>query len=314
MKALVFCIQHRREEISFLLGQIDVLTEVKIVSPTALIGIEDCDVFIVAAGAEQKKQVALNLHLSSISKGIPVVYLTSLSDPCRAEVLELGCCDCLAFEMRLDELAVRLRIAVEGKRELKRLSQDKQSMCRSLMIDGLTGLCNRKTFDRALTTELARFKRQSIPFGLVLLDIDFFKRVNDTYGHPVGDQVLKKVAARIASSLRNLDIPCRYGGEEFALILPGLTATEAYAAAERVRKLVETIPPEALGGPQEITVSAGVCSTHIINDRAGVTENDLIQWADVALYEAKRQGRNRVKRAQRPTQPREVESQLLSGN
>jgi len=111
---------------------------------------------------------------------------------------------------------------------------------------------------------------------------------------------LKKVAARIASSLRNLDIPCRYGGEEFALILPGLTATEAYAAAERVRKLIETIPAEVLGGPSKITVSAGVCSTHIINDRASVTENELIEWADIALYEAKRQGRNRVERAERP--------------
>lgn len=309
MKALVFCIKHRREEISFLLGQIDVLTEVKIVSPTALIGIEDCDIFIVVAGAEQKQQVALNLHLSSISNGIPVVYLTSLSDPSRAEVLELGCSDCLAFEMRLDELSTRLRIAIEGKQELKRLSQDKQIMRRSLMIDGLTGLCNRKTFDLALTTELARFKRQSIPFGLVLLDIDFFKRVNDTYGHPVGDQVLKKVAARIASSLRNLDIPCRYGGEEFALILPGLTATESYAAAERVRKLVETISAEELGGPKVITVSGGVCSTHIIHDRFSVTEKDLIEWADIALYEAKHKGRNRTERAERPVDNLKEEQQ-----
>lgn len=303
MKALVFCIKHRREEIDFLLSQIDVLKEVKIVSPTALIGLEDCDLFIVVAGDDQKKQIALNLHLSSISKGIPVVYLTSLSDPCRAEVLELGCSDCLAFEMRLDELAARLRIAVEGKRELSRLDQDKQMMSRSLMLDGLTGLCNRKTFDHALATELTRFKRQSVPFGLVLLDIDFFKHVNDTYGHPVGDEVLKKVAIRIAASLRNLDIPCRYGGEEFALILPGLTATETYAAAERVRKLIENIPEKELGGPKEITVSVGVCSTQIVHDRFEVTEKDLLEWADAALYQAKRQGRNRVERVERFVDP-----------
>jgi len=309
MKALVFCIQHRREEINFLLSQVDVLTEVKIVSPSALIGLEDCDVFIVVAGTEQKKQVALNLHLSSISPGIPVVYLTSLNDPCRAEVLELGCSDCLAFEMRLDELSARLHIAIAGKQELKRLAQDKQNMSRSLMIDGLTGLCNRKTFDRALTTELARFKRQSIPFGLVLLDIDFFKNVNDTYGHQTGDHVLKKVAARITSSLRTLDIPCRYGGEEFALILPGLTATESYAAAERVRKLIEDIPQKVLNGPDKITVSAGVCSTHIIHDRFQVTEKDLIEWADIALYEAKHKGRNQVKRAERPVDHLEGEEQ-----
>lgn len=303
MKALVFCIQHRREEIHFLLSQIAILREVKIVSPTALIGIEDCDLFIVVAGNDPKKQVALNLHLSSISQGIPVVYLTSLSDPCRAEVLELGCSDCLAFEMRLDELAARLRIAVEGKRELKRLAHDKQEMNRSLMLDGLTGLCNRKTFDRALATEFARFKRQAIPFGLVLLDIDFFKQVNDTHGHPVGDQVLKKVAARIASSLRNLDIPCRYGGEEFALILPGLTDSETFSAAERVRKLIEQIPAEDLKGPQEITVSVGVCSTQCIDDPARVSEKDLLEWADAALYHAKNQGRNQVVRAIRPAEP-----------
>lgn len=300
MKALVFCVQHRREEINFLLSQISILREVKIVSPTALIGIEDCDLFIVVAGNDPKKQVALNLHLSSISQGIPVVYLTSLSDPCRAEVLELGCSDCLAFEMRLDELAARLHIAVEGKRELKRLAHDRQEMNRNLMLDGLTGLCNRKTFDRALTTEFSRFKRQGIPFGLVLLDIDFFKQVNDTHGHPVGDQVLKKVAARIASSLRNLDIPCRYGGEEFALILPGLTDSETFSAAERVRKLIEQIPPKDLKGPHAITVSVGICSTEIIEDPAHVSEKDLVEWADAALYDAKHQGRNQVMQAKRP--------------
>jgi two-component system cell cycle response regulator len=300
MKALVFCVEQRREEIAFLLGQIAILTEVKIVSPTAIIGVDECDVFIVVAGAEQKQQVYLNLHLSSVSKGIPVVYLTSLNDPSRAEMLDLGCCDCLAFEMRLDELTARLRIAVEGKKEIKRLSLDKQAMSRSLMEDALTGLCNRKMFDHALQSELSRFKRQSIPFGLVFLDIDYFKRVNDTYGHQVGDHVLRAVAKRIASSMRELDIPCRYGGEEFALILPGLTATEAYAAAERVRKLIETIPPAELKGPERITVSLGVCSTHIVDDRQSVTAMQLIDWADQALYEAKHKGRNRVEKAQRP--------------
>ena len=299
MKALVFCVKRRREEIAFLLSQIDILTEVKIVSPTAIIGIDDCDIFIVVAGVDQKQQVYLNLHLSSISCGIPVVYLSSLNDPSRAEVLELGCTDCLAFEMHLDEIAARLRIAVAGKREIKRLSQDKQSMCQTMMEDALTGLCNRKAFDRALQTELVRFKRQSIPFGLVIVDIDHFKRVNDTYGHQVGDHVLKAVSKRIAGSLRELDIPCRYGGEEFALILPGLTATEAYAAAERVRTLIETIPPGDLNGPRQVTISLGVCSTHIVEDRQNVTAQQLIEWADLALYEAKHQGRNRVKKATR---------------
>ena len=299
MKALVFCVKHRCEEIGFLLSQIDVLTEVKIVSPTAIIGIDDCDIFILVAGADQKQQVYLNLHLSSISRGIPVVYLSSLNDPSRAEVLELGCTDCLAFEMSLDELGARLRIAVDGKREIKRLSQDKQSMSRSLLKDALTGLCNRKGFDQAIQAELARFKRQSIPFGLVFLDIDHFKQVNDTFGHQVGDRVLKAVSSRIARSLRELDIPCRYGGEEFALILPGLTATEAYAAAERVRTLIETIPAGELSGPKQVTVSLGVCSTHIVEDRQNITPEKLVKWADLALYEAKNRGRNRVEKATR---------------
>jgi len=299
MKALVFCVKHRREEIAFLLSQIDVLTEVQIVSPTAIIGIDDCDIFIVVAGVDQKQQVYLNLHLSSISRGIPVVYLSSLNDPSRAEVLELGCSDCLAFEMDLPEISARLKIAVAGKREIKRLSQDKQSMSQTMMEDSLTGLRNRKAFDRAIQIELARFKRQSIPFGLVILDIDYFKRVNDNYGHQVGDHVLKAVSNRIAVSLRELDIPCRYGGEEFAVILPGLTATEAYAAAERVRKLIETIPAYELQGPPQVTASLGVCSTHIIEDRQKVTAEKLIEWADLALYEAKHQGRNRVEKATR---------------
>lgn len=299
MRALVFCVEERREEIEFLLGQLAVLSEIKIVSPTAIIGIDECDVFIVVAGAEQKRQVYLNLHLSSISEAIPVVYLTSLNDPSRVEVLELGCTDCLAFEMRLDELSARLRIAVEGKQTIRRLSLDKQEMRRNLMRDGLTGLCNRSMFDRALQAELARFKRLSIPFGLVLLDIDRFKQVNDTYGHQIGDHVLRTLSRKISSSLRELDIPCRYGGEEFALILPGLTATEAYSAAERVRVLVERIAPQELKGPAQVTVSLGVCSTHIVADRQNVTSEQLVEWADMALYDAKNGGRNRVATARR---------------
>jgi diguanylate cyclase (GGDEF)-like protein len=164
---------------------------------------------------------------------------------------------------------------VELMRRLERLS----------MVDPLTGLGNRRAFDRAIDIELARSRRGGLPLGLVVLDVDHFKRFNDTHGHPAGDRALAAVGACLAGIGRREDSACRIGGEEFALLLPGAGDAAAAEVAERVRRAVEAISlPEGT-----VTVSLGVAST--MGDTAPST---LVAEADRRLYEAKRKGRNRV--------------------
>lgn len=161
---------------------------------------------------------------------------------------------------------------------------------RMAIFDGLTGLYNHRYFQEQLARELSRAERTSSKVALVLLDIDHFKRVNDTYGHPTGDVVLKHVASTIKGAIREIDIAARYGGEEFATILPETDVSGATQFAERLRSDVESSHAQTDFGPIQITVSLGV-SAYPEYDR---TRSALIDTADRALYHAKRLGRNRV--------------------
>jgi diguanylate cyclase (GGDEF)-like protein len=154
--------------------------------------------------------------------------------------------------------------------------------------DGLTGIPNRATFQRVLAQEIARVRRNGGSVGLVLADIDFFKVLNDTHGHQTGDEVLKRVAAVLDESSRGFDTATRYGGEEFAIVLPQTTPEEAMAVAERLRLGVEQ---SAIEPP--VTVSLGVAT--FPDDAAD--DDALVKAADEALYASKRGGRNRVTQA-----------------
>lgn len=156
--------------------------------------------------------------------------------------------------------------------------------------DGLTGLPNRRTFESVLEKELSRSARNGEPVTLMMVDVDHFKKFNDTYGHQTGDDVLRLVGAALANGGRDFDTPARYGGEEFAVILPACSSKESLAVAERLRAQVckiETVAP--------VTASAGVATypTHA-SDAAS-----LIKAADEALYESKRAGRDRITRSRR---------------
>lgn len=172
------------------------------------------------------------------------------------------------------------------------LADQAESLERLACVDGLTGLNNRRHFVALAENEWSRFQRYGRPLALLMIDIDFFKSVNGTYGHEAGDAVLKAVAESLHKSKRSSDIAGRLGGEEFALILPEATLDQAVAAAERYRALIARRPVIALGRQVSVTVSVGV----------GVAEagmggfEDLLRRADVALYEAKNSGRNRVSR------------------
>ena len=160
--------------------------------------------------------------------------------------------------------------------------------------DGLTGLANRRCFDETLDAELRRCKRDAQPLALLLIDVDHFKRYNDSHGHLAGDDCLKRVAETLTTEVhRGGDLVARYGGEEFAIILPNQNLDGAVAVGERVRTAVEQIDPSAVpaAGTDNVTVSIGAAVSMCIDSEA---TSSLIAAADRAMYEAKNSGRNRV--------------------
>jgi diguanylate cyclase (GGDEF)-like protein len=173
-----------------------------------------------------------------------------------------------------------------------RLMADLQTMNNLVRIDSLTGLRNRRAFDEQLPREASRAQRVGEPFCLLLIDIDHFKRVNDAYGHPAGDAVLRSVASCIAACTRPSDHIARYGGEEFAVILSDVDMTQAMAVAERIRRKVQ----HCEHCPHQVTVSIGVAEyrpPHAYSETVP-SHDELVVEADRALYAAKRGGRNRV--------------------
>ena len=155
-------------------------------------------------------------------------------------------------------------------------------------LDGLTGIFNRRFFELRIMEEIERARRYGTGMAVIMADIDQFKRLNDEFGHLLGDEVLRQVSSLFHQQLRKIDVVCRYGGEEFAILLTQITAQQAIAIAEKLRRMVESF--QFPGVPRTITISAGVAAfpTH------GKTRDDMIRAADSGLYAAKQAGRNRI--------------------
>jgi len=180
---------------------------------------------------------------------------------------------------------------------LERFRMEEQTRQMSVT-DGLTGLLNHRQFEILLNNELKSSQRHSFPVGLIIMDLDHFKRVNDTYGHLTGDQVLRETADLLRGQTRESDVVARYGGEEFAMILSHTNLSHSSAMAERVRQALESHLFCAQEGRNlRVTVSLGVACFPAKGVQGA---EDLIAAADTALYDAKRSGRNRVVTAQQP--------------
>lgn len=174
------------------------------------------------------------------------------------------------------------------------LQKKNKNLRRKSLIDPLIGTWNRGAIMRILTIEAVRCDKTGIPLALIVADLDHFKKINDTYGHPAGDTVLVKVASKLRSCIRPQEALGRYGGEEFLVVLPGASHTTAMAVAERMRLAVAG-QPETIGAASlRLTISAGVSSTDLF---PLATTEELISRADMALYAAKNAGRNRTMQA-----------------
>jgi len=215
---------------------------------------------------------------------IPIIFLTGASSTeQKIKGLQLGAADYVTKPFDVAELLARVGASLRTKFLLDLLSK-------KAMIDGLTGLWNRSYLDQRLNAELSLSARTGQTFSCIMADVDHFKAINDTYGHAFGDLALRTTSQIFAENTRAEDIVCRYGGEEFAILLPGVGVVGGAAFAERMRDRISQLVLPHGSGVVRLTCSFGIAE--ILKDN--VAGASPIQLADQALYQAKRTGRNRV--------------------
>lgn len=210
----------------------------------------------------------------------------------------VGASDAVPLEIDPSELSARIQRHLQRWQRLLELRRAQEHLQQMALSDPLTKLGNRATFDMSMQQAAARSQRSGMPYSLLMIDLDHFKAFNDSHGHQVGDMILQRVAGAIKTAARNADICCRYGGEEFAVILPD---TKAQNAAHLAKRIHQQIAKVSRAQPQErrpLTVSIGISSVSRGNQ---ADPQQLIEEADQALYLAKEKGRNRTENWQAET-------------
>jgi two-component system cell cycle response regulator len=255
----------------------------------------DYDLIIVSLGMRGFDGLRLCSQLRSIPEARHVPILVVVSDGDRrklTQALEMGVNDYLTRPVDRNELVARVRTQLRKKRYADRLRRNVQLSLEMAITDQLTGLHNRRYMASHLDNLMSQAARGGKPLAFVIMDIDYFKSVNDNHGHDIGDEVLREFAKRIGANIRGIDLACRYGGEEFVVVMPETDGGFAYAVAERLRKSIETTPFDISQSPGKLslTISIGIAASEGATD----TAENLLRRADQALYSAKRNGRNRV--------------------
>lgn len=225
---------------------------------------------------------------------IQVVLITCLDDlDSRIKGVELGADDFLVKPVDFRELAARVKVLLEKKHYIDKLRSDYAEALNSAINDGLTGLYNRTYFMRFLEQEILRSNRQGYPIGLLMIDLDDFKKVNDTLGHLEGDRILRETAKILRHGVREIDLPARYGGEEFAVVYPYADPRGLHKAALRLLSTFGThrFFSEPIVGLERLTVSMGLA----FYPQNAATAEELLTAADTALYKAKQSGKNRLR-------------------
>ena len=223
---------------------------------------------------------------------IPIIMLTGRGDrELKIRGLEQGASDYVTKPFHMGELVARVKVQLKIKSLQDELKRSNELLREMSITDPLTRLHNRRHLMEVLEREIQRSIRTRSPLSVVILDIDHFKKVNDTYGHLLGDEVLAAVGALMGRDLRTYDVAARYGGEEFFLVLPNTPLSEAHTVAERIRRDVADLCFADRLRPLRVTVSLGVAT---FPSERTASEEALIREADRALYMAKQGGRNRT--------------------
>lgn len=253
------------------------------------------DLLIVSLSLENFDGLRLCSQARSLerTRQIPILAIADLDNNTRLlRGLEIGVNDYLTRPVDKNELMARARTQVRRRRYTDHLRDNVQHSIEAAITDGLTGLHNRRYMESHLQTLAEQAATRSKPLALMILDIDHFKSINDTHGHDCGDDVLREFAVRIRKSIRGIDLACRYGGEEFVIVMPETDMHVAGMVAERLRRSIAGEPFSIDRGTKRIgvTISIGLATL----ERKGEPIADVLKRADVALYRAKHDGRNRV--------------------
>ncbi|MEM6615587.1 MAG: PleD family two-component system response regulator [Pseudomonadota bacterium] len=253
------------------------------------------DLFVVSLNFEDYDGLRLCSQLRSLERirHIPILIVAEPEDNARVlRGLDIGVNDYIVRPIDPNELNARVDTQIRRKRYAQHLRENVQQSLEMAVIDGLTGLHNRRYMENHLSNAVDETLARGHSLALMLVDIDHFKSVNDTYGHDAGDEVLREFAARIRKNVRGADLACRFGGEEFVVVMPETDLYVATQVAERLRERVAERPFGIEDGARHIDVTISIG----ISILAGPEENGdvLLKKADLALYRAKRTGRNRV--------------------
>jgi two-component system, cell cycle response regulator len=255
----------------------------------------DYDLIMVSLGLEHCDGLRLCSQIRSLdrTRSVPILVITEMEDTARLlRGLEIGINDYLVRPIDRNEMLARVRTQVRKKRYGARMRDNMQLSIEMAITDALTGLYNRRYMETHLATAVDQATARGKPLTLLLLDIDYFKCVNDSYGHDAGDDVLREFAIRLRKSIRGIDLACRYGGEEFVVVMPDTAIAVGATVAERIRRRIATEPFTIRNGAGaiDVTVSIGIATLADANDQPGA----ILKRADEALFRAKRDGRNRV--------------------
>ncbi|MCK9918657.1 PleD family two-component system response regulator [Microbacteriaceae bacterium K1510] len=253
------------------------------------------DLMIVSLGLQDFDGLRLCSQVRSLerTRGLPILAIAEPDNNQRlVRGLEIGVNDYLTRPVDKNELLARVRTQIKKKRYTERLRDNVQASIEMAITDALTGLFNRRYMETHLGSLTEQAASRGKPLSVLVLDIDFFKSVNDTHGHDAGDDVLREFALRIRKSIRNIDLACRYGGEEFVVVMPETDMAVAGMVAERLRRKVASEPFAIQQGAAQLTVtlSIGIAAFGGAGDDVAA----MLKRADQALYRAKRDGRNRV--------------------